>query len=336
MTAPTVLVPAPETAAPVASIGTDATQDGFDVVRLGSEDALEATFAPHVGMTCCSLRHGGAELLGERFGLEAYASCGATMGMSLMHPWADRLSGWSYSACGADVRLPVSPLLHTDGSGLPVNGVQSPGDAWVLERRRAAGESSWLEATLPFDRDPRQLELFPFPHRLHLRAEVTGCSVCISVEVEATGSLPVPVCFGFRVYLRCERQEGGATIVLPSRRRLVTDERLLPTGATEPLEMSASTLGVDERHEVFAFGGDRRITVASDARRVTLEPLTGFPFAQVRAVAGEPHVMVEALTVAPDALSRDVFPLATPGRPYRAAWRLSADDSSSYRSLLAA
>jgi hypothetical protein len=126
LTAPTTLAPGPDTAAPVAAIGPDATHGGFDVVRLGSEDMLEASFAPHVGMTCCSLRHGGAELLGERFGLEAYASCGTTMGMSLMHPWADRLSSWNYSACGATVCLPVSPLLHTDvhtaraGSSQPV------------------------------------------------------------------------------------------------------------------------------------------------------------------------------------------------------------------------
>jgi aldose 1-epimerase len=336
VTAPAVLAPAPDIAAPVAAIGTDATQGGFDGVRLGSADALEATFAPHVGMTCCSLRHTGDELLGERFGLEAYASRGTTMGMSLMHPWADRLSSWNYSACGAAVRLPVSPLLHTDRWGLPVNGVQSRRDAWVLGHGRVARDSSWLEATLPFDSDPRQLELFPFPHRFHLRAEVTGSSVCISAAVEATGSLPVPVCFGYRVYLRREPQGGGATIVLPARRRLVTDERLLPTGATQALEMSASALGVDETHEVFAFGADRRVTVASDARRLTVESLAGFPLAQVRAVAGEPHIMLEALTAAPDALSRNAFPLALPGRPYRAALRISAADISSGRSLLAA
>jgi hypothetical protein len=114
----------------------------------------------------------------------------------------------------------------------------------------------------------------------------------------------------------------------------VTDERLLPTGATEPLEMSASTLGVDELHEVFALGGDRRLTIASDTRRVTIESLTGFPIAQVRAVAGEPHVMLEALTAPPDALSRNAFRVATPGRPYRAALRVSTDDLSFDRSLL--
>jgi aldose 1-epimerase len=325
----------PDTAAHVASTRTGATPGGFDVVCLSSQNGLEATFAPQVGMACCSLRLGGAELLGDRFGIEAYASCGATMGMSFMHPWADRLSSWSYTACGANVRLPVSPLLHTDRWGLPVNGVQPRGDAWVVEDSYGVAESAWLHATLPFDRDPRQLELFPFPHRLHLRAEMSGRSLWISGELEATGGVPVPVCFGYRVYLRHDPSGGGATIVLPARRRLVTDERLLPTGATETLEMNASTLGVDELQEVFAFGEDRRLTVASDARRITVESLAGFRLAQVSAVAGQPHVMLEALTAPPDALSRNVFPLALPGRPYRASLRLSVDDLSADRSLLA-
>jgi aldose 1-epimerase len=324
MTAPTVLAPPPDAAARVACIRRGTTQGGFDVVRLRSRDALEATFAPQVGMACCSLRHGGAELLGERLGLEAYAGGGIAMGMSLMHPWANRLSSWTYTACGATVRLPVSPLLHTDRWGLPVNGVRSSGDVWVLEDGRATAESAWLEATLPFD-SPRQLDLFPFPHLLHLRAEMTGSSLCISAEVEAAGSVPVPVCFGYRVYLRRE-QPGRDTIVLPARRRVVTDQRLLPTGATEPLEMSASTLGCDELDEVFVLGADRRLTVASAARRLTVESLTGFPLAHVRTLACEPHVMVEALTAAPDALSRNLFPLATVGRPYQAALRVSADD----------
>lgn len=192
------------------------------------------------------------------------------------------------------MRLPVSPLLHTDRWGLPINGVQSCGDAWALQDRGAGGGSAWLEATLAFDSDPRQLELFPFPHRLHVHAEVTGRCLLISIEIEATGGVAVPACLGYRLYLRRHLPQGDATIVLPARQRVVTDERLLPTGASESLELSASTLGIDQLHEVFVLGADRCLTVASDARRLTVEPLAGFPLAQVRTVANEPHVMVEA------------------------------------------
>ena len=140
---------------------TDTTHNGLCAVRLGSPDSLEATFVPQGGMTCCSLRHGGVELTAERFGLGAYIDCGVTMGISIMHPWAGRLSSWSYSACGATLRLPASPLLHTDRWGLPLNGVHACGQAWMLRDRGAAAQTAWLQATLPFDRDPAALSCSP-------------------------------------------------------------------------------------------------------------------------------------------------------------------------------
>ena len=287
-------------------------------------------------MTCCSLRDHGVELIGERFGLASYASCGTTMGMSVIHPWADRLSSWTYRARGTTVRLPVSPLLHTDRSGLPVNGVQSRDHAWILDGSGATAECAWLEATLPFDSDPRQLELFPFAHRVHLRAGVSGRSVFVAIEVDAATDVPVPVCCGFRIYLSREGRPGDRTIVLPARRRLVSDERLLPTGVTEDVDMKALSAGVDEVGELFALGSDRRITISSEARRVTVEPGAGFPFAQVRAVSGAPHVVAEVLTAAPNALNGDAFPVAVRGRPYHAALRLTVDAFSPGPTRLAA
>jgi galactose mutarotase-like enzyme len=319
-----------DAAAEGAYVRTDAEAEGYDLVCLRSADALQAAFAPQAGMTCCSLLHSGVELIGERYGLTAYARGGVTMGMSLMHPWADRLSSWTYTACGTTVRLPISPLLHTDHWGLPVNGVHPSSHAWVMQHSGAAGGSAWLDATLPFDR-PRQLELFPFPHRLCLHAEVTGRSVCIYIEIEATDHVAVPVCFGYRVYVR---RGHGTTVVLPERRRIVTDERLLPTGATEAMHMRASTVGVDELREVSFLGTDRRLTIASDTRRLTIELLSGFPLTHVRSVAREPHVMLEALTAPPDALRHNLFPVASPGQPYQAALRLSVDELSWDRSRL--
>lgn len=308
-----------------ASVAIDASQEGFQTVRLRSAGRLEAVLAPEVGMTCCSLLHDGEELLGRGLGLASYAHRGTSMGISLMHPWADRLSGWSYTACGQTVHLPISPLLHTDGSGLPVNGVQSCGSAWMVNDVDAGLTSAWLEATLPFDHDPRQLELFPFPHQVHIRMELDRDSLSIATIVEAKGEVPVPVCFGLRLYLQRVPPPRHCTMVLPERRRLEINDLLLPTGASEQADMDAFAVGVEELHEVFALERDRRVSIATDTRRLAIEAMRGFPLAEVRSRAGEPHVMLEALTAAPDALSHEDFPLALPGKPYEAALRLSAE-----------
>ena len=72
--------------------------EGHSVRVLRSPAGLEAAFAPGVGMIGCSLRHEGEELLGQRGGLAKYADTGSSMGIPLLHPWANRLDGLEYEA----------------------------------------------------------------------------------------------------------------------------------------------------------------------------------------------------------------------------------------------
>src|SRR5215468_7104769 len=90
---------------------TDTTTAGYPTVTLSCDSGVEATFAPRLGMIGCSLRHRGAELLGQRGGLAKYAASGSTMGIPLLHPWANRLSGFSYTVGDRTVQLDAqSPL----------------------------------------------------------------------------------------------------------------------------------------------------------------------------------------------------------------------------------
>jgi galactose mutarotase-like enzyme len=284
---------------------------------------MEATFAPAVGMACCSLKDNGDELLGTRHGLPAFASCGVTMGLALLHPWIGRLPSWRYSALGETVRLPISPRLHTDGSGLPVNGVQSGPRAWHVDSLQADERGAHLRATLAFDHDPRQLELFPFPHRLHLDADLVGRALTLTVTVEATSSAAVPVCLGLRAFLRRDEEDGAATIALPSRTAIETDSRLLPTGAAHPVGAWVHSLDGITRDDLFALDHGRRMTVASSSHGATVEPGNGFAQARVRSVADDPDVLIDALTAEPGALAHGAFPVATIDRPYRAVLRVT-------------
>src|SRR3954451_18970588 len=166
--------------------------EGYDAIRLRSASAhLDATFVPIAGMLGASLREGGVELLGRGLGVHCYARGGTTMGIPLLHPWANRLAADEYRVDGTDGHLrPDSPLVARDERGLPIHGLLGGSPHWRLRHpdanghrgtRRAPplrlrppdatgnGGAAWaLSAEIDFGAHPELLEAFPFPHRVAL------------------------------------------------------------------------------------------------------------------------------------------------------------------------
>jgi aldose 1-epimerase len=278
-------------------------------VTLGEPGGLEATFLPGLGMVCSSLRLGGRELLELRGGPEAYAARGSTFGIPLLAPWANRLGGWVYEAGGVRVQLDRdSPYVHIDGAtGLPIHGLLAASPLWSV----VESDASELRAALEFARDPRLLAAFPFPHRLELSASVSAARISIGLTLTPTGEVPVPVCFGFHPYLRLpdsDRREW--TVSVPVRRRLVLDERGIPTGATE--ELAPGTLDgrlgdrafddCFDRLEQHADGSPPEFAVDDGRLRLAVEFVSGFSVAQLYAPPGSGFICVEPMMGPVDAL----------------------------------
>ena len=178
-------------------------------------------------MVCHSLRHEGEELLTQRDGVEGYARSGRTMGVPLLHPWANRLAEWDYEALGR--RVDLEPLrgrvVKADGeTGLPMHGVLPA--AWEV-----------VEATstrLAAERTPADDEgfraAFPFPHRIRLEAELSPGELRIATTIEALEG-EVPVAFGFHPYLTLPGvARADYEVELPPMRRLALDASKVPTG----------------------------------------------------------------------------------------------------------
>src|SRR3954451_18358497 len=138
---------------------------GAPVVTLAAGN-LEAEFLPSHGMLCTSLREGKTEILRRVDDLETAASKGSTAAIPLLHPWANRLSRLGYRAAGTEVILDrSSPQLHFDDNDLPLHGVPWAQLAWnVITARQdhLAARLDWHGADL--------LRVFPFPHRIELKA----------------------------------------------------------------------------------------------------------------------------------------------------------------------
>ena len=151
----------------------DERVDGLDGLALLSHARdLRVAFAPAAGMVAYSLTHRGEELLGLRGGLTAYRQRGSSFGIPLLHPWANRLAGLSYAVGGRSVELDGDAPLHLDANGLPIHGVVAASPYWRETGRTPGNGSAAIGGRLDYAAHEDLMSAFPFPHELHVEAEL--------------------------------------------------------------------------------------------------------------------------------------------------------------------
>lgn len=305
----------------------DERVEGLGCVVLVSHAAdLRAGFASQAGMVGYSLRHRGDELLGQRGGLAAYRRSGSSFGIPLLHPWANRLSSHAYSVSGREALLDpqVSPV-RLDPNGFPIHGLLTASRYWELESRIACAERAAIGARLDFGAHDELLAAFPFPHELRVEAELAVDTLTVATTLSATGDVGVPLSFGWHPYLRLPgvpREEW--TVELAVKTRALLDERGIPTGSEEPAEVSPGPLGARGYDDLFtSLTEPPRFALEGGGRRIELEFGRGYPMAQVYAPPEERFICFEPMTAPTDALRAGSFPVAEPGKPYRAVFSIA-------------
>ncbi|HEY4910792.1 MAG TPA: aldose 1-epimerase [Methylomirabilota bacterium] len=277
-------------------------------------------------MLGASLRHRGVELLRRVDDLEGAALKGSTAGIPMLHPWANRLSGSSYRVAGTQVTLdPSSPLLHLDERGLPMHGVP-----WSrLEWKSAAADQTRLVARLDWNRK-ELLAIFPFPHRVELAVTLDPAGLTMETALVAGPDGPVPVSFGFHPYLGLSGlRRAGWRLALPSMRRLALDEQGIPTGEEESFGGFDAALGEVGFDDGFALPEEAvSLSLAGAGRRITVELVAGYRYAQVFAPADQEYVALEPMTAPANALrSSRGLRLLEPGGTFRATFRIRVDET---------
>jgi galactose mutarotase-like enzyme len=238
---------------------------------------LEADVAPEAGMVVASLRHRGDELLGVRRGLEAYVRDGATFGVPLLYPFANRLSA------ERGPRIDAS-AARRDEHGLPIHGLPAARGPWTVVEETPAR----VRAVLDWD-DPA----FPPPHRVEVTHELDDRALRVTTRVLGDG---VPVSFGWHPYLRIDR--ATTEIHIPAMRHHLLDERGLPTGAVEPAPAFDGLLGDRTFDDLFeappgaTFRAGRTVVVFEE----------GAHYAQVFAPITEQVIAFEPMTAPTNAL----------------------------------
>jgi galactose mutarotase-like enzyme len=300
--------------------------DGFEALTVASADpdSIELTVVPGAGMVGCSLSHRGEELLGQRGGLATYVAERSTMGIPLLHPWANRVARRQFQVAGGGVDLRAHPELYSVGpKGLPIHGLLAASGGWIVERHEDTPEGPRLAGSFDFAAHEDLMSVFPFPHRLRIEAGITDGTLTIATTLDATGNVPVPIAFGYHPYFRLPGLERSAwAIEIPVVERVVLDAGELPTGKVEKADVPSGPLGTRTFDDEFVApaepfvleGGGRRIEVSFDG---------GYPYAQVYAPNDDDVIAFEPMTAPTNALvSGFDLKLLEPGESYTATFSI--------------
>jgi aldose 1-epimerase len=300
--------------------------EGFRTLTLSSDaDGLEATFVPEAGMVGCSLLHDGEELLGQRGGLAKYISERSTMGIPLLHPWANRVADLSFTVAGREIDLADHlDLVSLDPNGHPIHGLLAGAGGWRVERHEHAPDGAVLGAAFDFASDQALMEAFPFPHRLEVEARVTGGTLMITTALRATGDAPVPVSFGYHPYLQLPGLDRGSwEVEIPVDRRVDLDEEELPTGEMEETEVEGGPLGSRTFDDEFGAPAEPFV-LAGGGRRIEVSFGEGYPYSQVYAPADDDVIAFEPMTAPTNALVSGLdLKLIQPGESFEASFSIT-------------
>jgi aldose 1-epimerase len=296
-----------------------------DVVTLRA-GSWTSRWVPSMGMVGVSLFGHGRELLGQLGGLDAYVARGSTFGIPLLHPWANRLNGWTYAVDGASVALSAdTPGLRSDEHGLPIHGLVAAYRGWQV---REAGANA-LVAELAFDEDDELLGAFPFPHRLTLEITQSSGTLTVTTTLTPTGDVAVPVAFGFHPYFALPGVgREGLVLRAPAMTRIALDGRGIPTGLRERVGPRRSAVGAAVLDDHFTDLGDRpEFTLAGGGHEITVQLNEGYTHAQLFAPPDRAIVAIEPMTAAIDAL-RSGDGLRRVTEPFRAQFCVDVTEAS--------
>ncbi|WP_187770654.1 aldose 1-epimerase [Cognatilysobacter lacus] len=313
-----------ETPAATSTSGTQPDATVAPRIHTMAAGELVAVFRPEQGMLCTSLKHRGEEILRRVDEMEEALATGMSIGVPLNYPWANRLRAPNYDFDGKEVELdPASPWLMKDWNGVIIHGVPWTKLDWRVEE----ATDRRLHSRLKWNR-PELLDVFPFEHEVEMTATLDGLGLTIETAVLATAGTRVPVSFGFHPYIGLPGMHREQwQLSLPSMQGIVLDERLLPIGERTNLPAYQGPLADLDFDHGFAFTtASPTMSISGNGRRISVDFLENFPFAQIYAPPGHDYISLEPMTAPADALRSHVgLREVAPGERFAATFRLRVE-----------
>jgi aldose 1-epimerase len=285
-----------------------------------SAGAVSAHIAGGDLLSASSLTYEDRELLVDPDDLPAgYRVHGKRAGITLLHPWANRLSADDYDFDGRHGHLDAAGERVTrDAHGLAIHGLTAPTPWHLLPDgpSRAAASLTWLG-------EPG----FPYAHQIVVRFALAAgadgaVALTITTELTALDGDCVPVAFGWHPYFR---RDPAATIELPNLSELGSDAHGLPDGREIPQQHARIQLGnASLDYGVSGLSPGAQMLLHNPSQTIAVEFASGYSFGQVFAPDDAPVVSLEPMTAPTDALRRGRdLPVAQSEAPYVASFAVA-------------
>lgn len=265
-----------------------------------------------VGAVLRSLSADGRELLWTFAEDQAPRS---SMGRQLI-PWPNRIRDGKYYFGGADYQLPITEVArhnasHGLGVGLPWELVSHTDDA-ITQRATYYPQAGW-----------------PFVLTAEITHRLTADGVTVTVQARNDGRADLPYGYGVHPYFAVPEGVETARLRTPFTRRLLVDERMLPTD----LVLSEGEYDLTDGITIGGLSLDTAFTGAPGAWEVVLTTASStvtvwadesLPWCQLFIPASRDAVAVEPMTCGPNAFNpgptHDDLVVLHPGETHSATW----------------
>jgi aldose 1-epimerase len=214
------------------------TDHGIPVIRLADPaNGVEVAIVPSVGNTAYEMNVHGKNILYFPYAdVSEFQKNPQLSGIPFLAPWANRLSEQAFWANGKKYAFDMD-LGNVRGAN-PIHGLLSSSPYWKVISVAADKRSARTTSRLEFWRYPELMAQWPFAHEYEMTYSLKDGVLEVRVSITNLSNDPMPVAIGFHPYYQIPDVPRDAwTGHIPARRRVVADNRVIPTGEYRAMDL---------------------------------------------------------------------------------------------------
>lgn len=227
----------------------------------------------------------------------------ALNGIPFLAPWANRMAEGGFWANGKKYEFnPNLGTLRLDRNNIAIHGMLIASPRWKVIDVGADEHSAHVTSRLEFWKYPNLMANWPFAQVYEMTYTLANGVLEVTTRVRNLSAKPMPVVIGFHPFFHIPGvPRSEASIHVPAREHVETDQLLVPTGVLKPVNLpewvSLKDRTFDDGYTDLLRGSDGRAVFTLKAGSKEIQVLYGprYPVAVVWAPPGRQFVCFEPM-----------------------------------------